>query len=57
MNDGLPRLLELRQQSVRAAERDFKFAKGREARHYARLSLQKRRRALDALKEVTRAQH
>jgi hypothetical protein len=43
------RLLQLRREAVEVAEQAFRKAKGAEARHYARLQLQKNRRALEAL--------
>ncbi len=43
------KLLALRRESAEAAERTFRKAKGAKARHYARLRLQKSRRALEAL--------
>ena len=43
------RLLQLRRESVEAAEQAFEKAKGTEARHNARLRLQKSRRAMEAL--------
>ena len=43
------RLLALRRESVEAAEQAFEKAKGTEARHDARLRLQRNRRAMEAL--------
>ena len=43
------RLLQLRRVAVEESEQAFRKAKGTEARHNARLRLQKRRRALEAL--------
>lgn len=48
-------VLELRRQAVASAEAQLKGAKGTEARHYARLQLQRNQRALEAME--THAQH
>ncbi len=56
MPDVQTNVLEMRQQSVAAAQQALKGAKGTEARHYARLRLQKSRRALEAQEEAN-AQH
>lgn len=49
-------VLGLRREAVARAERVFASAKDRRARHYARLTLARNRRALQA-QEVTDAQH
>jgi len=63
MSDGLQRplsqsdVLRLRREAVERAEGAFKGSKNRRARHAARLTLARNRRALQALEEAMDAAH